>query len=154
MNRPRGKAITALAAFALMGLGMTGCAPATPTQNPGSTAEQPAAPEAPADLTGEWKQTNSQSPDAYQAATITATTITIYWVSNNGDTRSLYWAGTFEPPTEPGSYSWDSANDTSQTDSAMLASGDPTKTFTFDNDEITYEASALGTTTTVRLGRD
>ena len=79
-------------------------------------------------------------------------TITVYWVSDNGDTKSLYWAGTFDAPTtteEP--YTWSSINDTEQTASALLASGDETKSFTYEDGEISYEASALGTTTTVRL---
>ena len=74
-------------------------------------------------------------------------------MSNNGDTRSLYWAGTFAVPTEAGSFTFDSVNDTDKTDVAMLASGDPTKTFSYADGEISYEASALGSTTTVRLAR-
>lgn len=106
----------------------------------------------PADLTGEWKQINSNSNDSWQSATIKDGTITIYWVSDGGDTKSLYWAGTYVPPTthdEP--YTWDSVNDHSQTDSAMLASGDDTKTITYEKGQISYSASALGTTTTIRL---
>lgn len=104
------------------------------------------------DLIGEWKQVNSNSDDSWQAATITGDTIEIYWISDNGDTRSLYWAGTFTAPTtadEP--YSWDSANDTEKTSTALLASGADTKTFTYEDGQISYEASALGTTMTVRL---
>lgn len=106
----------------------------------------------PADLTGEWKQVNSNSEDAWQAATIEGEEITIYWVTDNGDTKSLYWAGTFVAPTttdEP--YSWDSENDFSQTDMAMLASGADTKTITYEKGQLRYEASAMGTTVTVRL---
>jgi hypothetical protein len=36
----------------------------------------------------------------------------------------------------------------------MLASSDPTKTFTFENDERRYEITAMGTTMTVRLSRE
>lgn len=117
----------------------------TPTPAPEPTPE-------PLDLTGEWKQTNSNSEDSYHAATITEDTIEIYWVSNGGDTKSLYWAGTFEAPTnsdEP--YTWESQNDHSKTDSALLASGDDTKTFIYEAGEIRYEASAMGSTMTVRL---
>lgn len=109
-------------------------------------------PATPPDLTGEWKQINSNSDDAWQAATITGDTITINWVSDGGDTKSLYWAGTFTAPTtadEP--YSWDSANDKEQTSKALLASGDETKTFTYANGQLSYEASALGTTVTVKM---
>ena len=104
------------------------------------------------DLTGNWKQTNSKSNSSYQVATISGNTIEIYWVSDNGDTKSLYWAGTFVAPTvadEP--YKWDSKNDHSKTESAMLASSDDTKTVTYQNGVLSYEASAMGTTTTVKL---
>jgi len=104
------------------------------------------------DLTGEWKQENSKSADSYQAATISGDTITIYWVSDKGDTKSLYWAGSFVAPTtadEP--YSWTSKNDHSKTESALLASSDDTKTMKYQNGVLSYEASAMGTTTTVKL---
>lgn len=103
------------------------------------------------DLTGEWKQTNSQSNSSYQAATISGDTIEIYWVSD-GDTKSLYWAGSFiAPSTADEPYKWDSKNDHSKTDGAMLASSDDTKTMTYQNSVLSYEASAMGTTTTVKL---
>ena len=104
------------------------------------------------ELTGEWKQTNSKSSDTYQAATINNDTIEIYWVSDNGDTKSLYWAGSFTAPTtadEP--YTWDSKNDHSKTENAMLASSDDTKTMTYQDGVLSYEVSALGTTTKVKL---
>ena len=104
------------------------------------------------DLTGEWKQTNSKSDDSYQVATISGDTIEINWVSDNGDTKSLYWAGSFiAPSTADEPYKWDSKNDHSKTDGAMLASSDDTKTMTYQNSVLSYEASAMGTTTTVKL---
>jgi len=104
------------------------------------------------DLTGEWKQENSTSDDSYQAATISGDTIVIYWVSNNGDTKSLYWAGSFVAPTtadEP--YSWISEKDHSKTERALLASRDDTKTMAYQNGVLSYEASLMGTTTKVKL---
>lgn len=80
--------------------------------------------------------------------------ITINWVSNGGDTKSLYWAGTYEAPTsDTESYSWVSENDTSQTDKAPLASTAETKDFKYDNGVLSYEATAMGTTTTVKMER-
>ena len=104
-----------------------------------AAAQQEEAPQPP-DLTGEWVQVNSDSEDSYQTATITA------------DTTALYWAGSFEAPTtadEP--YTWDSANDTEQTANALLASPDETKTFTYEDGQISYSVSAMGVTTTVKL---
>jgi len=103
-------------------------------------------------LTGEWKQSNSKSEETFHAATISGDTIEIYWVSDNGDTKSLYWAGSFiAPTTADETYTWDSKNDHSKTDSAMLASSDDTKTMTYQNGVLSYEASAMGTTTKVKL---
>lgn len=152
----RRRTIVTLVGAGLAGLGLVGCSAATPSSpSSSSTTAKTQAPAAaaPADLTGEWKQSNSNSGDKYQAATIAANTITIYWISDNGDTKSLYWAGTYEPTTVAGSFTWTSQNDTSQTESTMLASSDPTKVFKFEKDEVSYSASALGSTTTVRLAR-
>lgn len=104
------------------------------------------------DMVGEWKQTNSQSNDNYQLATINGEVIDIYWISNNGDTKSLYWSGSFIAPTtttEP--YIWDSVNNHEKTGKSILASGDDTKTMTYENGVLSYEASAFGTTTKVKL---
>lgn len=106
----------------------------------------------PLDLSGTWKQVNSNSEDTWQEATIEGDTITVYWVSDNGDTKSLYWAGSYVPPTDaPTEYSWESENDTEQMSSALLASSDDTKTFTYADGQITYDVTALSVTTTVRL---
>lgn len=104
------------------------------------------------DLKGDWKQDNSKSDDSYQTATINGDTIEIYWVSDKGNKKSLYWAGSFEAPTtadEP--YSWTSKNDHNKTKASLMASNDDTKKITYQNGEISYEASAMGTTTTVKL---
>ena len=104
------------------------------------------------ELMGEWKQSNSKSDDNYQAATISGDTIVIYYVSDNGDTQSLYWDGSFVAPTtanEP--YIWASKNDHNKTDSSMLGSSDDTKTITYQNGVLSYKVSLMGTTTTVKL---
>lgn len=126
----------------------TGCSSTTTSTGNGGNTTKKQIP----NLTGEWKQENSKSDDSYQAATISGDTIEIYWVRDNGDTKSLYWAGSFVVPTtadEP--YSWTSKNDHSKTKSALLASSDDTKTITYQNGVLSYEASAMGTTTTVKL---
>lgn len=103
-------------------------------------------------LIGEWKQTNSDSEDAYQAATINDNEIVINWVSDNGATKALYWAGTYiAPTTDDETYVWDSENDHDQTDLALLASSDNIKKMTYEKGVLSYEMSALGTTTTVKL---
>ena len=144
------KRLLALFFAALAASSLTACSSATSPSASETTTQQTEEPPQPPDLTGEWVQVNSESEDTYHVATITEDTITINWVMP--DTKALYWAGTFEAPTtadEP--YTWDSANDTEQTSTALLASSDATKTITYENGQISYEASAMGVTTTVKL---
>jgi len=103
-------------------------------------------------LIGEWKQVNSNSEDSWQSAMIENNEIKIYWVSDNGDTTSLYWAGSFTPSTTNSeTYSWESENNHELTKSALLASTDDTKTITYENKQLNYSVTALGITTTVKL---
>lgn len=109
-------------------------------------------PAQPLDLTGDWEQTNKNSETDYMEATISGETITINWVFEEDDTTALYWAGTYVAPTEPTEeYSWTSENDASQTDTALMASTSATKEFTYQNGVLSFEASALGVTTTVEM---
>ena len=134
---------------------LTGCGGAEPA--PAGAAPSKATQDAPPvpDLAGTWKQGNSASKDAYQEARITGDTISIDWVSDGGDTTSIYWVGTFKAPTnatEP--YTWTSKRDVAKTESALLASTDDSKEFTFEGDTISYKVSALGSTTTVKLKKN
>ncbi|MBH0098589.1 lipoprotein [Salinibacterium sp. NSLL150] len=109
----------------------------------------------PADLTGDWKQSNSASTDAYQQAKISDDEITIEWVSDGGDTVSTYWVGTFEAPVDGGEpYTWTSERNEEATDSALLASTADSKEFTYEGGVVSYEVSALGTTTIVDLKKN
>lgn len=64
------------------------------------------------DLSGGWKQTNSNSEKSYQIAMIANETIEIYWKNEDDNSTALYWAGTYaSPATETKEYSWDSVND-------------------------------------------
>lgn len=101
------------------------------------------------DLTGVWTQVDAG--DSYQQATIQGDTIEINWIGTDG-TSALYWAGSFTAPTtadEP--YTWTSANDTSKTSGALMASSDETKDFTYEGGKISYSVSMMGVTTTVQL---
>lgn len=129
---------------------LAGCSTAGGATN----ASQPAAAPVPADLTGTWKQNNSNSTDSWQEAVIKDDAIEINWVSNKGDTRSLYWAGSYTAPTEPGnSYEWESKNDHSKTDGAILASSDDTKKFTVAGGVLSWHASAMGTDMVIKSER-
>ncbi|MFD4421371.1 hypothetical protein ACFWN7_07690 [Agromyces sp. NPDC058484] len=155
MNETRAHGVMAFGVIAMLSLGLVGCVPSTGAESNGDPAASHGGREAEVpDLTGEWTQADPTSPESYQAATIEGGTIVVDWVSDGGDTRSLYWAGTFVAPTAPGEpYTWNSQNDTAQTDAALLASSDPTKTFIYENGVISYEVTALGTTTMVALER-
>ena len=155
MHTSRTRAL-ATSGLVLVGLALAGCS--TPsnsdTQKDAAPAvEQTQAPAPAPDLTGTWKQTNSHSTDAYQAAQIKGDAIEVEWVTDGGDTTSLYWAGSYEAPEKAGDYSWKSANDTKKTSKSLLASPDKSKTFTYSNGEISYKVSLAGTTTTVRLSK-
>lgn len=132
-----------------LALALAGCAVSSESSAPESKSEVVA--EKPAVLTGEWKQANSETPDNYQTATIGEDSMEVYWVSDGGSTKALYWAGSYTPPTATGKHVWTSNNDTSKTESSLLASSSPTKEFTFDNGVISYEVTALGITTVVEL---
>ena len=148
------RAAAALAGLVLLGT-LAGCsAPTADAKGPGASAAAKTTARKPVPvLTGKWEQSNKKSKDAYQVATIKGDSIKVDWVSDGGDTTSLYWAGSFTAPTSADASSWRSANDTAKTSKALLASSGKTKTFTYDNGEISYKVSALGTTTTVRLAK-
>lgn len=162
MNSTAAKLGASIALVAFLGFSAAGCSASAPSDSSSSGAsktdtaqvEEEAAPE-PVSLEGEWKQNNSNDPEnSWQSAKVTGDTIEVYWVANAGDTTSLYWAGSIEVPADGESFTFDSVNDTAKTEASMLASGDATKTFTYENDELSYEVTALGTTMTVRLSRE
>lgn len=134
---------------------LTGCGAAGTTQT--GAAESKVAEEAPKvpDLTGAWKQSNPNSEKSYQQATITADKMTVEWVTDGGNTTSIYWVGTFEAPTSADkAHTWTSMRDAAATDKALLASTADSKEFTYEGDTITYEVSAMGTTTKVNLKKN
>lgn len=151
------KTIATIALASMMAMGILGGCAGTPAIE--GSSGQPAQAEVkaePLNLDGTWKSVNNTSEDSWQEATIDGDIITINWVSDNGDTKSLYWADTVVEPTDETideTYTWDSTNDTGQTSKALLASGDETKTFTYSNGQISYEVSAMGTTKTVHMER-
>ncbi len=103
------------------------------------------------DLAGNWVEKDFESRESYMFGTVTDTDIELYWCLNKGEFVFLYWAGTYTPPTEPGAFSWTSANDTSRTSSEMFTSSDPEKVFEYADGVITYSQSALGETRTVSM---
>ena len=139
------KKITVLILSAILCFGLAACGGGNEEQAGGGSAK-------PLDLAGDWEQTNKNSETDYMEATISGETITVNWVFEEEDTIALYWAGSYDAPEEDTEeYSWTSENDTSQTDSALMASMDATKEFTYENGVLSFEASALGATMTVEM---
>ena len=107
--------------------------------------------EATSDLSGTW--TSEKSGNSYQEAIITDNYIEINWITD--DSKSLYWAGSYiSPESAITEYSWTSENDKDKTGSALLASGDDAKVFTYKDGSISYEVSAMGITTTMKLTKN
>ena len=107
------------------------------------------APSEPLSLAGNWEEADKS--ETYQAGFIDDSTIEIYWIMDDG-TYALYWSGSYsKPDTAENNYTWESQNDKSRTDSALLASSDDMKQFTYSNGELSYEVSAMGMTRTVVL---
>ena len=153
----RKMSVAAMAAVLAFSLGACGN-----TTNDATTAKAPAsqsqsqqrkAPVAkPADLTGTWKQTNPNSSDTWMEATVSDGVIEIDWVTQ--DSRSLYWKGTYEAPTKAGDWKWTSQGDTAAMEQSLLGSQDATKDFTYTKaNGISWQASAMGVTTTVKTAK-
>lgn len=147
-------------------LALVGCsAPAVTSSEPDTAASSEPAEQAtpepetaesevvePVSLEGTWEQSNKNSEDSYQAATITGDMMEINWVMDGGDSRATYWVGTVQVPAGGSeSFTWESTRDKAATDNALMASTSDTKEFSYENGEIIYEVTAMGTTVTVRL---
>ena len=157
-ERPIMKKAIALLVAAMLLTGLSACGGSTtadaPAKSDGTskteTNKEEPKPQ-PADLTGTWKQTNSGSTDSWMEAEITADTITVQWVSDNGDTKSLYWKGSYNAPDKAGDWKWTSQGDTAAMQASLLGSQDATKDFTYSEaDGVSWETTALGTTITVK----
>lgn len=141
------KLIVVLLASSLL-FSMNACSSEGNSSSGGSQATSESA--EPLDLTGVWA---SEAVDgSYQEAVISGSTISIDWVSDNGATTAVYWIGTYVAPTsDTDEYSWTSERDKEKTDSALLASTDDTKDFSYKDGKISYSASSMGITTTYEL---
>ncbi len=106
------------------------------------------------DLKGSWKQVNSNSDDAYQIAAIDDDSISVYWYTEEDDMSALYWAGTFKVPTSGGKKTVESSNYHDLTDYALLATEDDTKTFTFENNKMSFVVSVAGVENTIVMEKD
>ncbi|MCT1364031.1 MULTISPECIES: hypothetical protein [unclassified Microbacterium] len=135
----------AAAALVSAALVLTACSTTDASSGLDASSVQPAQP---ANLVGDW---TAEGDNVSHIATITEDTISVDWFNDEDDSRSVYWVGTYEAPTEAGDFAWESARDEEATASALLASQDDTKTFNYEDGKLSFEVTALGTTKTVIL---
>lgn len=126
----------AVAAAAVLGL--AGCS---------AEPEAEKQPESPVSYVGSWTEKDGAA-DSWQEAEVADGRIEVYWMTP--DSKSLYWAGTFEAD---GDGTKVSENDKEATGKALLASGADTKEFVCADGEIAYDVTAMGATKTVHLAR-
>lgn len=144
------KKIVALLFASMLVLSTVACTESKESEKEMSAETKENKKEEPTSLIGTWK--SEENEGSYQEAIISENSIEINWVYDNGETKSLYWSGTYSEPTKKtDNYTWTSENNKKKTGSALTASGDDTKEFTFKDNIISYEASALGTTKTMEL---
>lgn len=103
------------------------------------------------DFTGAWIDKEAEGED-FLAGYIENDRIEIYWMSDQGVTSSLYWSGTYGGLEKEGKdYYWESMNDKTRTEYAMLASIDDTKKFTINKNELTFELTFMEQTVTIEM---
>ena len=144
------KKILAVLLISTLAISVCACGNTDSKSTEKESEKQEEAKKEPLDLTGTWASENDDG--SWMEASISDDVITINWVSDNGDSKSIYWVGTYIAPTEDTEkYTWTSERDKEQTDSALLASTADTKEFSYKDGELTYETSVLGTTKTMHL---
>ncbi len=114
----------------------------------GETAET----KVPENLTGEWRQIETEEEDFWIGATIEGDAIEVSWISDKGSDKSTYWSGAYVEPTVGGEpYSWDSVNDHGITDDELHAANIDTQTFTYEQGRLSYITMLMGVESTVVL---
>lgn len=141
-------------------LALTGCsAPGTGavSSSPAGTARAEPVQEIPKvpDLTGDWTQSNSNSETDFMTAAIADGVISVNWVLGSEDLNAVFWVGTFESPTSATeTHTWSSQRDVAATETALLASSEDAKEFTYGNDIISFTVSLQGESATVELKKN
>lgn len=127
-------------------LGLIGCNGSTSGENNSQSNT-----EIPPNLYGSWEEEDT-SIDGYHIAYISENRIEVFLVT--ADTPYLYWSGSFEAPTKSGNaYVWESENDTTRTTTALFGADSETKSFSLENDKLSYDISIMGVARTVSLVR-
>lgn len=96
-----------------------------------------------------WNGTWVTDPQ-FMEAKIVGNLITVNIVTE--DSKSLFWKGTWDPAAKAtDGTTIISKADVEALSGSIMGSSEKTKPFTFNNDELTFEFSMMGTTKTVRI---
>ncbi len=102
------------------------------------------------DLTGIWRGENEDG--SKMEIVIRGDALTLTWIADDNTTSYVYWAGTYEAPTEVvEDYSWVSEQDADQTDKYSPEKKEETKEFLYSEGTIRTEVSLTGETTLLQF---
>lgn len=103
------------------------------------------------DLTGVWTDISDADESGEIQATITDDTIEVMFDMHDLG-EYLYWAGTFEAPTDADEpYTWTSVADQDALSTAILGSVDAEKVFTYKDGQISFDMTVDGETCTIYM---
>lgn len=103
----------------------------------------------PVSLIGEWHQVNS-NPSGWMTASISGESIQVNL--RGRDSSSIFWLGTFDTHKRSTSkYKIVSLGDQDAMKWQITASTESKKTFTYDHGVLSFEFSALGSSTTIHM---
>jgi hypothetical protein len=109
-------------------------------------------------LSGDWTAQHDADAESYMTATIDSESIHVYFYSPDDGTSALYWSGTYTAPTDPiksgSEYSWTSDANHQQMDTALMASQDDTKEFTYKDGDLSFPFSMMGVQSTIHMNQN
>lgn len=100
-------------------------------------------------LDGTWLSTDK---DIVMSAEVVDETIKIFWQAE--DVKGLYWAGDFDTPTSVKDGELISSTaDRAELDMSIFGSGAKSKTFKYDDNQLSFDFEAMGVSKTIHLKR-
>lgn len=119
------------------------------------TPPEPEEPEEPEGLTGQWRQVDADPDGMYYVANIDEDSIEVFRVKDGTPLCALFWSGTFTAPdTLEDTHTWESEANSERAESALLASSDMRKRFTYEDGKLSFPTTYLDTITTIQLEKD
>ncbi len=103
----------------------------------------------PSTMVGQWKQVHANS-SGWMTASISGNSIQVNLQSP--DSNSIFWLGTFDSNKKPrGKFKVISIGDQDAMRWDITASSEAQKTFAYDNGVLSFEFSAMGSSTTIHM---